>query len=133
MRSPGPAERCVKVNRSPCMQPPVIRRATRLKYTWKLNDAPQGAEGPDFSFTPNNAGDFKVEVSVTDSTDPKRTVTAGPRTVTVLDYTPPQISGVTATPSTLSCSAVPNGVHSAALSGIAAVLPAEGIFPISGR
>lgn len=110
-----------------CQGKPIALHATAsdpaghaLKYTWKLNDAPQSAEGPDFSFTPNNAGDFKVEVSVTDSTDPKRTVTAGPRTVTVLDYTPPQISGVTATPSTLTCSAVPDGVHSAALSGIAA-------------
>jgi hypothetical protein len=90
-----------------------------LKYTWKLNGAPQSAEGPDFSFTPNNAGDFKVEVTVVDTTDPKRTVTAGPRTVTVLDYMPPQITSVTATPATLTCSAVPDGVHQAALAGAA--------------
>ena len=48
-----------------------------LKYTWKLNGAPQSAEGTDFTFTPNNAGPFPVEVSVVDTTDPKRTATAG--------------------------------------------------------
>ena len=48
-----------------------------------------------------------------------RTVTAGPRTISVQDYTPPQISNVTATPDTLSCAADTNGVHSAALAATA--------------
>jgi hypothetical protein len=91
-----------------------------LKYTWKLNGAPQTAEGPDFSFTPNNAGDFTVEASVVDTTDATRVVTAGPRTITVQDYTPPTISSVTASPTALTCSSDPDGAHSASLSGVAA-------------
>jgi hypothetical protein len=90
-----------------------------LKYTWKLNGAPQTAEGPDFTFTPNNAGDFTVEASVVDTTDATRSVTTGPRTITVQDYTPPTISSVTATPSALTCASDPDGAHSAALSGVA--------------
>lgn len=90
-----------------------------LKYTWKLNGSPQTSEGPDFSFTPNNAGDNTVEVTAVDTTDATRVVTAGPRTITVQDYTPPQITSVTATPSALTCAANTNGVHSAALAGVA--------------
>ncbi len=109
-----------------CQGKPITLHATTsdpvnhpLKYLWTLNGASQTAEGPDFSFTPNNAGDFTVAVTATDTTDPKRSVTAGPRTVTVQDYNPPQITSVTATPSTLACMAVANGVHSAALAAAA--------------
>jgi hypothetical protein len=90
-----------------------------LKYAWKLNGAPQSADGPDFSFTPNSAGDNTVEVAVTDTTDAARTVTDGPRTIHVEEYLKPQITSVTATPSTVSCAADTNGVHSAALAGAA--------------
>jgi opacity protein-like surface antigen len=109
-----------------CQGKPVTLHATTsdpanhtLKYTWKLNGAPQSAEGPDFSFTPNNAGDNSVEVTVVDTADATRVITAGPRIISVQDYTPPQIASVTATPSTLSCSADTNGVHSATLAGAA--------------
>jgi opacity protein-like surface antigen len=87
-----------------------------LTYAWKLNDAAAGGNSPDFSFTPNNGGDFKVEVTVTDSTDPNRKVTAGPKTISVQEYAAPQISSVTASPQTSSCSADPNGPHTANLS-----------------
>ncbi len=90
-----------------------------LKYAWKLNGAPQSADGPDFSFTPNSAGDNTVQVSVTDTTDATRTVTDGPRTIHVEEYLKPQITSVTATPSTVSCAADTNGIHSAALAGTA--------------
>jgi len=90
-----------------------------MKFMWKLNGEPQSAEGPDFTFPANNAGDFKVEVSVVDTTDPKRTASASPKTISVQDYMPPQITSVTATPDTLTCAAVPDGVHSAALAGAA--------------
>jgi hypothetical protein len=88
-----------------------------LTYSWKLNDAVQTATGPDFSFTPNNAGDFKVEVVVTDSTTPSRTVTAGPVTLTVREYTKPQISSVAAQPTSLSCASDASGTHTASLTG----------------
>ena len=91
-----------------CQGKPIALHATvsdpanhPLKYTWKLNGTAQSAEGPDFRFTPNNAGDNTVEVAVVDTLDASRTVTAGPRTISVQDYTPPQISNVTATPDTL--------------------------------
>lgn len=88
-----------------------------LSYVWKLNGvAAAPSTSPDYSFTPNNAGDFKVEVAVSDSTDPSRTVTAGPKTITVQDDTPPQIASVAASPTTLSCAADTNGVHTASLS-----------------
>lgn len=90
-----------------------------LKYTWKLNGVAQTADGPDFSFTPNNAGDNTVEVTAVDTTDATRVVTAGPRTISVQDYTPPQITSVSASPNALSCAADANGAHSAALSGAA--------------
>lgn len=107
-----------------CQGKPITLRATasdpenhQLVYAWKLNGAPAGTNSPEFTFTPNNAGDNTVEVAVNDATNPTRKATAGPRTVSVQDYTPPQIAGVTATPSTLSCAADASGVHSAALTG----------------
>ncbi|HEX4170224.1 MAG TPA: outer membrane beta-barrel protein [Bryobacteraceae bacterium] len=90
-----------------------------LTYTWKLNGNPQGSNSPDFSFTPNNAGDFRIEVTITDSTNPARTVTAGPLTLTVKEYAKPEISTVAASPTTLSCAAEANGTHTANLSATA--------------
>jgi len=87
-----------------------------LTYSWRLNDAVQNATGPDFTFTPNNAGDFKIEVVVTDSTStPPRTVTAGPLTLRVQEYTKPQITSIAAQPNSLSCAADTNGTHTAGL------------------
>jgi PKD domain/Outer membrane protein beta-barrel domain len=88
-----------------------------LNYTWKLNDAVQSGNSPDFSFTPNNAGDFKVEVVITDATNRSRTVTAGPITLSVHEYTKPQITSTAASPTTLSCAADANGTHTASLTG----------------
>lgn len=88
-----------------------------LTYAWQLNGAASGSNSPDFSFTPNNAGDFSVQVTVSDSTNASRTVTSGPITVHVNEYVPPQISSVTATPTTLSCAADTTGTHTANLSG----------------
>ena len=87
-----------------------------LTYAWKLNGAAQGSNSADFSFTPNNAGDFQVEVTVTDSTNPSRTVTAGPITVAVKEYTQPQITGVSASPAELTCASDTTGTHTASLS-----------------
>jgi opacity protein-like surface antigen len=87
-----------------------------LTYAWKLNGAAQGSNSADFSFTPNNAGDFQVEVTVTDSTMPSRTVTAGPITVSVKEYTQPQITGVNASPTELTCATDTTGTHTASLS-----------------
>jgi hypothetical protein len=87
-----------------------------LTYAWKLNGAASGTNSPDFSFTPSNAGDFAIEVIVTDSTNPSRTVTAGPITVHVQEYVAPQISNISGTPNTLSCGSAP-GTHTANLSG----------------
>lgn len=88
-----------------------------LTYAWQLNGTASGSNSPDFSFTPNNAGDFTVQVVVTDSTNPARTVTAGPVTLSVKEYVQPQIASVTASPDSLSCAADSSGVHTATLAG----------------
>ena len=88
-----------------------------LTYAWKLNGAPSGNNSADFPFTPNNAGDFTVQVTVTDSTNPLRTVTAGPITLSVKEYAEPQITNISATPDALSCATDPTGPHTANLSG----------------
>jgi hypothetical protein len=87
-----------------------------LTYSWKLNDQVQDATGPELTFTPNNAGDFKVEVVITDSTStPPRSVTAGPLTLSVREYAKPQIASVAAQPLSLSCTSDSNGTHSTSL------------------
>jgi opacity protein-like surface antigen/outer membrane protein OmpA-like peptidoglycan-associated protein len=74
-----------------------------LTYTWKLNGAPQGGNTPDFTFTPNNAGDFNVEVDVADSQCPTRKVTAPAKTLSIKEVTVPTIANFTVTPKELSC------------------------------
>jgi hypothetical protein len=74
-----------------------------LTYTWKLNGAPQGSNSPDFSFTPNNGGDFNVEVEVADSTCATRKVAAPAKTVSVKEYTEPVISNFNISAKDLSC------------------------------
>jgi outer membrane protein W len=74
-----------------------------LTYTWKLNGAPQGSNSPDFTFTPNNAGDFNVEVDVADSQCPTRKVTAPAKTLSIKEVSEPTISSFTVSPKELSC------------------------------
>lgn len=111
-----------------------------LKYAWTLNGAPQSATGADFSFTPNNTGDFNVAVTVTDTTPPPPApvrpkdvpercwnppapppppapVTAT-TTITVNDEAP-SVSAVSASPTALSCAADKTGTHTAALTATA--------------
>lgn len=87
-----------------------------LAYAWKLNGSPSGNNSADFSFTPNNAGDFTVEVTVSDASNASRSVTAGPVTLSVKEYLQPQVVALTASSSALACTADPNGTHSATLS-----------------
>ncbi len=106
-----------------------------LKYAWTVNGEAQGGDSPDLTITPNNGGTFNVQLTVTDTTPPPTmekppkfpdrcwippTIPAPtPVTVTaalnVQEYTQPQISSVTASPTTLSCAADPNGQHTASL------------------
>jgi hypothetical protein len=115
-----------------CVGKPVALHSTAsgasghaLTYAWKLNGQSAGSNSADFSFTPNNAGAFQVEVTVSDATPPPAPaerpkeipvrcwvappvppppapVTAS-ATVTVTESGPPAISSVTATPSSLTC------------------------------
>lgn len=89
-----------------------------LGYAWKLNGAAVGSNSSDYTFTPNNGGDFVVEVTVTDTTDTSRTVTAGPVTVSVKEYLQPQITSLTASASALACAAN-DGTHSATITASA--------------
>jgi outer membrane protein OmpA-like peptidoglycan-associated protein len=113
----------------------------KLKYAWTLNGQPSGSDSPDFSFTPNNTGDFQVAVTVSDATPPpapeappaklpKRCLPWTPptyvppapvtatTTLTVADAAP-QITSVTSSASTLSCAADTTGTHTATLSASA--------------
>jgi outer membrane protein OmpA-like peptidoglycan-associated protein len=85
-----------------------------LGYAWKLNGAPSGANSPDLTFTPNNGGEDTVEVTVTDTTDASRTVSAGPVSFSVKEYLQPQITSLTSSSSSLVCSSN-EGAHSATL------------------
>jgi len=89
----------------------------RLMFAWKLNGSPAGSNSADFSFTPNNAGDFTASVTISDTINPARSVSAGPVTLTVQQYVEPQITSISATPTELSCAGDPNGVHTASLAG----------------
>ena len=88
-----------------------------LNYAWRVNGSPSGPNSADFAFTPNNAGDFHIDVTVTDSTNPSRTVTGGPITISVKEYVEPQITNVSATPNALSCAADATGTHTSSLVG----------------
>jgi len=113
----------------------------KLKYAWTLNGQPSGSDSPDFSFTPNNTGDFQVAVTVSDATPPpapqappaklpKRCLPWTPpayvppapvtatTTLNVADAAP-QITSVTSSASTLSCAADTTGTHTATLSASA--------------
>jgi outer membrane protein W len=89
-----------------------------LAYAWKLNGAPTGTNSPDMTFTPNNAGEDTVEVTVTDTTDASRNATEGPVTFSVKDYLQPQINSLTSSASALACAAN-DGTHSATLTASA--------------
>src|SRR4051795_355333 len=110
----------------------------KLSYAWTLNGQTQGSDSPEFTFTPNNTGSFNVQVSVKDTTPPPppmekpakfpvrcwvqpptpppaQPVTAT-ATVTV-NESAPQVTSVTANPTTLACAANTNGTHTAQLTG----------------
>ncbi len=108
-----------------------------LAYAWTVNGQSQGGNSPDLTVTPPaGGGTLNVQLTVTDTTPPPpplerpkkfpercwvqppappavQPVTAtAALTVTVAA---PTVSGVTATPNTLMCSAVPTGDHTAQL------------------
>jgi len=111
-----------------------------LQYAWTLNGQPSGSNSADFSFTPNNTGDFTIAVTVSDTTappppptrpkdvpvrcwvqppavQPPAPVTAT-TTVSVSDAAP-TLSTVSASPTTLSCAADKTGTHTATLTAAA--------------
>ena len=113
--------------------PPAGRK---LQYAWTVNGQPQGGNTPEFTFTPNNAGTFAVQVTISDVTPPPppmqrpkhfparcwnppppppppAPVTAT-TTVTVNEMAP-TITGVTADPTSLACAADTTGAHTANL------------------
>ena len=107
-----------------------------LTYAWTVNGQPQGGNSPDLTFTPNNTGSFNVQVTVTDTTPPPPPMErpkkfpvrcwvqpatpppAAPVNATAtltVNESAPTITGVTATPTALSCAADKNGQHTANL------------------
>jgi hypothetical protein len=105
-----------------CPGKPIVVRSTAsdpgghaLHYAWKFNGAPSAGDSPNFAFTPSSPGAYTVEVTVTDATDPSRSVTAGPVTLNIQDAAKPTITSVAANPTTLACASDANGTHSASL------------------
>ena len=119
---------------------PGVASERKLAYAWTLNGTAQSSTTPDLTFTPNNAGSFSVQLTVTDTTAPPAPmekpknfplrcwstpappppvapVTAS-ATVTVNDAGP-TISSVTATPTELACASNTTGVHSSNLTATA--------------
>ena len=72
----------------------------KLSYAWTLNGQASGSDSADFSFTPNNSGDFTVAVTVTDTTPPPPALDK-PKDIPVRCWvqppTPPPAAPVTAT------------------------------------
>ncbi|HEY3940580.1 MAG TPA: PKD domain-containing protein [Bryobacteraceae bacterium] len=131
-----------------CQGKPVTLHATltgapadhKLTYAWTLNGAAQEATGPDFTFTPNNAGSFNIQLTVTDATPPPPPLErpkkfpvrcwvqppavqpAAPVTATAsvtVSNAGPTISSVNASPTELACAANTSGAHTANLSATA--------------
>jgi outer membrane protein OmpA-like peptidoglycan-associated protein len=130
-----------------CQGKPVTLHSTasgtanqHLKYAWTLNGQPSGSDSADFSFTPNNTGDFQVAVTVSDTTPPPAPVErpkeipvrcwvqptppppAAPvtanTTITIADAQP-QITNISASTPTLACAADANGTHTTNLTATA--------------
>jgi outer membrane protein OmpA-like peptidoglycan-associated protein len=131
-----------------CPGKPVTLHATlagapsghNLTYAWTVNGQAQGSNSPDLSYTPNNAGTFNVQVTVTDTTPPPPPMErpkkfpvrcwvqppppapVAPVTATAtLNITAPAptISSVTADQPTLTCAANTSGQHTANLTATA--------------
>ena len=75
-----------------------------LSYQWSVNGSNQGESSPNFTFTPNSSGDFRIGLHVTDtaSANAAGAVDASPVSIHVGVYNPPVVSGVTANPSQLT-------------------------------
>ncbi|MBV8807209.1 MAG: PKD domain-containing protein [Acidobacteriaceae bacterium] len=121
---------------------PGLAAGRTITYAWTVNGQSQGGNSPDLTVTPPaGGGTLNVQLTVTDTTPPPpplerpkkfpercwvqpppppavQPVTAtSTLTVTVAA---PTISGVTASPNTLMCSAVQTGDHTAQLTATAA-------------
>jgi flagellar motor protein MotB len=75
-----------------------------LTYKWRVNGQPMGGNSPELSFTPDRAGDYKIELSVEAENNPNhpvRVASAPPLSLNVQPYNPPTVSNVMANPATL--------------------------------
>jgi hypothetical protein len=73
-----------------------------LNYRWTVNGQPVGGNSPSLSWTPDRAGDYRVQLEVVDATDSSRTTTVGPVTLSVKEYTAPTATNCNATPSQIN-------------------------------
>ena len=75
-----------------------------MAYQWSVNGNNQGGNSSTFAYTPNNSGDYRIGVHVTDASG---SGAAGPVDVSAISihvrqYARPTVSGVTATPADLT-------------------------------
>jgi len=74
-----------------------------LSYQWSVDGQGQGGDSPSFTYAATSAGTHRIGLRVSDTASESRAdpVTVDPVTITVGQYSPPSVSGVTANPSTL--------------------------------
>ena len=75
-----------------------------ITYKWKVNGQPMGGNSPELTFTPDRAGDYKIELDVEAENNPNhpvRVASAPPLTLNVQPYNPPTVSNVMANPAAI--------------------------------
>ena len=75
-----------------------------ITYKWKVNGQPMGGNSPELTFTPDRAGEYKIELSVEAENNPNlpvRVASAPPLTLNVQPYNPPTVSNVMANPAAI--------------------------------
>lgn len=75
-----------------------------LTYKWKVNGQPMGGNSPELSFTPDRAGDYRIELDVEAENNPNhpvRVASAPPLSLNVQPYNPPAVSNVMANPAAI--------------------------------
>lgn len=75
-----------------------------LTYKWKVNGQPMGGNSPELSFTPDRAGDYRIEMDVEAENTPNhpvRVASAPPLSLNVQPYNPPTVSNVMANPAAI--------------------------------
>ena len=75
----------------------------RLSYQWSVNGNNEGGNNSEYTFTPSSSGNYRIGLHITDTASQNAAagVDASPVEIHVGEYSRPNVSGLTADPSTL--------------------------------